>query len=149
MKARQIMPRQCLILADPPDWRSVERLPRGGGGVLVIGKLRPADKRRLRRIAMRRGYSVLIEHRRTAARVHNVGELTRALLHRPKLVLISPLYATSSHPQWKPLPRTRAATLARLAGRGAIALGGMDEKRFAKIAQLGFIGWAGISAFRT
>jgi hypothetical protein len=43
----------------------------------------------------------------------------------------------------------RAATLARLAGRRAIALGGMDARRYANIAQLGFIGWAGILAFRT
>jgi hypothetical protein len=43
----------------------------------------------------------------------------------------------------------RAAALARL-GRGEIfALGGMNRRRYAKIAPLGFIGWAGISAFRT
>jgi hypothetical protein len=43
----------------------------------------------------------------------------------------------------------RSAALARLAGRRAIALGGMNRERYAKIAPLGFIGWAGISAFRT
>jgi hypothetical protein len=43
----------------------------------------------------------------------------------------------------------RAATLAKLARGRAIALGGMDQTRYAKIAQLGFMGWAGIWAFRT
>jgi hypothetical protein len=42
----------------------------------------------------------------------------------------------------------RAAAFARLAQRRLIALGGMDAQRYAKIAPLGFIGWAGISAFR-
>jgi hypothetical protein len=43
----------------------------------------------------------------------------------------------------------RAAAFARLARRKLLALGGMDEKRYAQVARLGFIGWAGISAFRT
>jgi thiamine monophosphate synthase len=30
-----------------------------------------------------------------------------------------------------------------------VALGGMDAKRYAAVAPLGFTGWAGISAFRT
>jgi thiamine-phosphate pyrophosphorylase len=148
MKRRQTMPRQWLIIAGPPDWRSVLRIERGSG-VLVLDRLPAADDRRLRRIAARRDYIVLFENRRSAARVHNAGELTRSLLHRPKLVLISPLYPTRSHPAWKPMPKMRASTLARLARRRAIALGGMDERRYAKIAQLGFTGWAGISAFRT
>jgi hypothetical protein len=42
----------------------------------------------------------------------------------------------------------RAAALAALADRKLVALGGMNPKRYAKIAPLGFIGWAGISAFR-
>ena len=65
------------------------------------------------------------------------------------MLLLSPLYPTSSHPQWQPLLRMRAGTLARLANRRAVALGGMNRKRYAIVAPLGFIGWAGISAFRT
>jgi thiamine monophosphate synthase len=30
-----------------------------------------------------------------------------------------------------------------------IALGGMDARKYARIRNLGFQGWAGISAFRT
>jgi thiamine-phosphate pyrophosphorylase len=84
---------------------------------------------------------------RCAARVHNVRELRRALAARVPLILLSPIFATRSHPEWKPLPRMRAAALARLAGRRAIALGGMNRRRFKVIEKLGFIGWAGIDAW--
>ena len=83
-----------------------------------------------------------------AARVHNIRELTQARVRGTRLILISPIHATRSHPDWKPLGRMRAATLARLAGRHAVALGGMDEKRFARIQRLGFVAWAGISRWR-
>jgi thiamine-phosphate pyrophosphorylase len=76
-------------------------------------------------------------------------ELRGALLARRPIILLSPLHWTRSHPDWAPIPHLRAAALARLSGRRLIALGGMDSKRYARIAPLGFIGWAGISAFRT
>jgi hypothetical protein len=41
------------------------------------------------------------------------------------------------------------SALARLAKRRLLALGGMNPKRYAAVERLGFIGWAGISAFRT
>jgi thiamine-phosphate pyrophosphorylase len=41
----------------------------------------------------------------------------------------------------------RAAALVRLAGRNAIALGGMDARRFRLVRRLGFQGWAGIGAW--
>jgi thiamine-phosphate pyrophosphorylase len=81
--------------------------------------------------------------------VHNISELRQALSRGTGLILLSPLYATRSHPDWKPLPRMRAAALVRLAGRELVALGGMDEQRFRRIRRLGFSSWAGISAFRT
>jgi thiamine-phosphate pyrophosphorylase len=65
------------------------------------------------------------------------------------MILLSPVYPTTSHPGWRPLPRMRAAALARLTGRHAVALGGMNEEHYAKVAPLGFIAWAGISAFKT
>jgi thiamine-phosphate pyrophosphorylase len=68
---------------------------------------------------------------------------------RVPLVLLSPIYSTLSHPDWRPIPRMRAAALARLGGGKLIALGGMNRKRYATMERLGFIGWAGISAFKT
>jgi thiamine-phosphate pyrophosphorylase len=150
MTGRQTKSGQLIVDRQPDKklWRALAKLPRGSGALL----LQPFDangQRRLRRTARARGLTVAIELPRTMARVHNQSELTRALLRRARLILISPIHKTRSHPDWKPLPRMRAATLARLTGRRAVALGGMTEQRYARIAPLGFIGWAGISAFRT
>jgi thiamine-phosphate pyrophosphorylase len=150
MTRRQTMPEQWLIIdqtSDRPMWSSLRRLP-CGGGVLLLEELDSREDRRLRRLARVRSLMVVTEAPRTAARVHNMHELRKALRRSP-LVLLSPIYPTSSHPDWQPLPRMRAATLARHTGRNAIALGGMNRKRYARIAPLGFNGWAGISAFRT
>ena len=150
MTRRQIIPEQWLILDRRPTdcvWGTVRRLPRGSG-ILVIIRLRPVECRRLRNLANLRDFETAIGGR-SAARVHDMRELRRALLVRSSLILLSPLYPTQSHPDWMPLPRMRAATYARLTKRTAIALGGMNVQRYAKIAPLGFIGWAGISAFRT
>jgi thiamine monophosphate synthase len=108
-----------------------------------------AQVRRLRRIAVARDYRLVMEADGEAVRVHNVQELTRALLRRPEMVLLSPIYETPTHPLWQALPRMRAATLARLCKRNAVALGGMSATRFERLERLGFRGWAGISAFRT
>jgi thiamine-phosphate pyrophosphorylase len=102
----------------------------------------------LRLFARSRGLSIVIEGTNSAARVHNLKELRRALLKRVPMILLSPLFETRSHPDWRPIPRMRAATLGRLGRRRLVALGGMNGKRYAKVAPLGFSGWARISAFR-
>lgn len=147
MKPRQTLPEQWLIIDARLGEEAVRRLHRGSG-VLVLGELSSKDQRRLRVLARHRGLVIAIEAD-MAARVHNVRELRRALLKRLPLVLLSPLYPTSSHPGWQPLPRMRAAALARLGRRRLLALGGMDARKFARVKDLGFQGWAGISAFRT
>ena len=149
MTRRQTTPEQWFILNDeigPADWRVLQRLPRGTG-VLMLRNLSPVESRRLRYLAGARGLAIVVEHPRTAGRVHNARELRNARLRRAPLILLSPMWPTHSHPGWRPLPRMRAATLARLADRKALALGSVNAKRYAKIAQLGFIGWAGISAW--
>jgi thiamine-phosphate pyrophosphorylase len=151
MTRRQNIRNEWLVIdrqPGPEQWKALGRLPRGTG-VLLLQPLAAKDRRRLRRTATARDLTVACESPRMAARVHDQRELTRALLRRIPLILVSPLHATPSHPAWKPLLRMRAATLARLANRQAIALGGMNRRRYANIAALGFIGWAGISAFRT
>ena len=149
MKRRQTAPEQWLILNNELDERAFARLrklPRGTG-VLIVSHLRPVDERRLRHLARGREIMIVQEAPRTAARVHNIRQLTRARLRDSRLILVSPLYPTRSHPDWQPLGRMRAATLARLAGRKAIALGGMDDQRFRRVKELGFVGWAGISSW--
>jgi thiamine-phosphate pyrophosphorylase len=151
MTRRQTDPERWLIVASAPreqDWPAIRRLPRGSG-VLLLRKLGANEQRRLRNLAKLRDLSIAVEGRPVAARVHDLRELRHALLRQTQLILLSPIYETGSHPDWKPLRRMRASALARLAGRKAIALGGMNAQRYARIAPLGFIGWAGISAFRT
>jgi thiamine-phosphate pyrophosphorylase len=149
MTHRQTMPRQWLIADERMGeelWAALRRLPRGSG-ILVLRTLARRDARRLRHLAALRGLAIATERPGTAARAHDMRELTRALLRRTPLVLLSPMHQTSSHPGWRPLPRMRAAALARLANRKAIALGGMSERRYARIAPLGFTGWAAIDAW--
>ncbi|HLO21532.1 MAG TPA: thiamine phosphate synthase [Sphingomicrobium sp.] len=148
MRRRQTIPYQWLILARPSDWNLAERLPLGSG-ILLLTPLSISVVRGLRLLARERKLEIVIEGPRSARRVHNVRELRAAMLQRTPLILLSPLYPTTSHPDWQPLPRMRAAALARLGGRTLLALGGMDARRFARIRKLGFRGWAGITAFRT
>jgi thiamine-phosphate pyrophosphorylase len=150
MRRRQTISRQWLIIAH--DGQDVVaragRLPRGSG-LLLLQPVRASAMLRLRVLARRLGLKIVVEQPRFASRIHDGHELRQALLARSELILLSPIHPTGSHPEWKPLSRMRAAALARLAGRRAVALGGMNARRYAKIAPLGFIGWAGISAFRT
>lgn len=149
MTRRQTIPEQWLIIEQSlsQSWPALRNLPRGSG-VLVLRALGPRDQARLRRLAKLRTLTLVRERRGSAARIHNIRELRYALLRRTPLILLSPIHQTLSHPGWKPLPTMRAATLAALADRRLIALGGMNPKRYSKVAQLGFIAWAGISAFR-
>ena len=155
MNRRQTIQRQWLIVTDPSGatWRSVRKLPKGSGILLILPEVRAWDRakllRRLRHLGRSRSLTIVDELDGDAARVHDLRELRRALLHRTPLIMLSPIYRTLSHPVWAPLPRMRAAALARMGGRRLIALGGMDERRFAQVRALGFQAWAGISAFRT
>ena len=153
MTRRQIMPSQWLIadvrLGD--RLRPVVRKLSPGSAVLVLYHELPRHERAeiLRRLHRSSKRLVLVDEAKAFARVHDIRELRRALLHRTPTILLSPLYPTKSHPDWKPLPRMRAAALARLARRRLVALGGMNARRFRQIERLGFQGWAGIDAFRT
>jgi thiamine-phosphate pyrophosphorylase len=134
-------------------WSAIRKLPRGSGIIVIYRGLAKRDRAKLlaklRQEANRRNLAIIDERFGQAARVHNVRELRRAGLCRVSLLLLSPIFPTSSHPGWKPLSRMRAATLIRLSKVPVIALGGMDEPRFRRIEALGFHGWAGIDAFRT
>jgi thiamine-phosphate pyrophosphorylase len=151
MRCRQIIPRQWLVIADASDRDALAAAKslRAGSGVLLVTKLIESDMRQLRRAARRRGLVIVTEGRGIAERVHNLRELSGAMLRRSPLILLSPLRPTRTHPGARPIPRMRAAALAKLGNRHLIALGGMNQARYATLEPLGFIGWAGISAFRT
>ena len=123
-----------------------------GTGVLVRHHGLPAAERRkllrhIRMIAQRRRLVVIDDAAGKVARVHSARELRRALAAKPDLNFLSPLFATRTHPDWRPLGRMRAAALARLASRPVLALGGMDQRRYAVVKPLGFSGWGGIDAY--
>ena len=82
-----------------------------------------------------------------SASVHNESELERAKQVAADFVLISPVSATTSHPEAVPLGWTRFAELAALASRPAYALGGMTEADIARSWQAGGQGVAAIRAF--
>lgn len=148
MRRRQTVLRRWMIIADESAISAAAHLERGSG-ILLLKRFAPSEMRRLRVIAGSRRLVIVEESPRSAARVHNARELRRALLGRPPLIFLSPVHETSSHPEWKAMPRMRAAALARLGGRTLLALGGMNDRRFERVKDLGFEGWAGISAFRT
>jgi thiamine-phosphate pyrophosphorylase len=149
MRPRQTVPRQWLVIAEERDAiGAVLRLPRRSG-VLLLTALPRREMLRLRHIARQRGLAIVEEQPGSAARVHNVRELRRALLQRTPVILLSPVFPTRTHPEWKPLPRMQAAAIARLGARRLLALGGMDARKVARVERFGFRGWAGISAFRT
>lgn len=154
MKRRQTLPRQWLVADERLDkelWRAVQMLPRGSG-VLFLYRHLPIGERarmrsRLRHLGRWRGLSIIGEAPGQAARVHNAKELRQAALGRIPVLFLSPMFPTRSHPDWKPIPRMRAAALLRLARVPVIALGGMDERRFRRLKHLRFHGWAGIDAW--
>jgi thiamine monophosphate synthase len=79
--------------------------------------------------------------------VHSLAEAEAAKTEGAALVFVSPVFPTRSHPGGKALYGPRAVRLARAAGVLAIALGGMDALKFARLRREGFYGWAGIDAW--
>ncbi len=88
--------------------------------------------------------------RRLSAAVHGLPELFRAKRAGVRLVLVSPVFATASHPGRRPLGAVRFAALCRAArrqGMAVYALGGLGPGRVARARVAGAAGIAGVSAF--
>lgn len=79
--------------------------------------------------------------------VHSLEEAEAARMEGASLVFVSPVYATRSHPERKPLYRPLAVRIAKVAGVPAIALGGMNSVKSVRLEREGFYGWAGIDAW--
>ncbi|MBW8784151.1 MAG: thiamine phosphate synthase [Novosphingobium sp.] len=149
---------------------AVARLPRGSGVIFRHGHLGPVERRarfdQVARAARRCGHRIVLAgspalarrwgadgaygHPRLLARgpamlrlatAHSLAEIAAARRARADAVLLSPVYATRSHPGGPPLGPVRFLLLACLAGLPVIALGGMTAMR----AQLLPVhGWAAI-----
>jgi len=148
-------------------WPAILALPRGAGIVFRHYATEPAIRRalfaRIGKLARRRGL-VLLRAGATrfpgeqgvhngsgpgwrSAAVHSLREANAARRRGVDAVFVSPLFATRSHPGAAALGPLRAAAIARQIGLPAIALGGMNARRFRRLRALGFHGWAGIDAW--
>lgn len=62
------------------------------------------------------------------------------------LLFVSPVFATRSHPDAAALGPLRAAAIGRGLPVSAVALGGMNARRYREVKRFGFMGWAAIDA---
>lgn len=122
---------------------AVRRLPRGSGVVVRGG----ADAAALVAVARRRGLWLVDEADSRLGRAHNRAELVRARRAGARVVFVSPVFATRTHPGARALGVVRFGLMIRGAGVPVAALGGMDARRFRRLQALGAIAWGGIDAF--
>lgn len=144
-------------------WRALRRLPPGSGVVFRHHDTPAAARRRLfvrvRRVARARGLVLVAARPPLPAPVHGrLGGATTWPAHDraealagvkagARVLFVSPVHATRSHPGAEVLGPARAARIGRGLGVPLVALGGMDERRWRRMRALGFAGWAGIDAF--
>lgn len=153
--------------------RALEKLPRGSGFIYRHYHLPEAERQArfayLKRIARQRGHVVVLSGDPRLARrwsadgaygspqllargpatlrlatAHSLRELGEARRARADAVLLSPVFATRSHPGVRTLGPARFRLLAARAGCPAIALGGMTARRTRRLRQRK---WAAIDAF--
>ena len=156
-------------------WEAVERLPARAGIIFRHYGLSDEDRlelgRELARYAAKADLvlgvagSAALAERLGAAFVHNPdreGDLPgssavhdEAQAHAARergavLAFVAPIHSTRSHPGRPALGEDQAVRLAKIAGCPAIALGGMNEARFAALESAhpgAFHGFAGIDCW--
>lgn len=154
---------------------AIQRLPAKSGVIFRHYHLDTVERRALfrqvLRVCRRRGHMLLLAgdertalrwhadgfHQRTPGRtglvqiapVHNMREIMEAKAYVADLLLLSPLFATNSHPDQRPLGSTAFHRLAKLSGpERVIALGGVNRRNANLLSPQIVYGWAGIDAFR-
>lgn len=149
---------------------ALARLPRGSGLIYRHYHLDTARRRarfaRLKGLARRRGHWLVLSGTAREARAwggdgaygtparlahgpaalrfvtaHSLAEIAAARRARADAILLSPVFATRSHPGARGLGPLRFRLLAARAGVAVIALGGMDAARARRI---GAAHWAAI-----
>jgi thiamine-phosphate pyrophosphorylase len=146
-------------------WEALARLPRGSGVVFRHYGLPLEERRalfgRVRRVTRKRhlwllagggplrGADGVHGHGQgcISASAHSLRELRIVERSGARLVFVSPVFATRSHPGAKPLGPVRFGRIARAARIPVIALGGMDEGRARSLRGLGAYGWAAIDGW--
>lgn len=138
-------------------FETIAALPARSGIVFRHYSLAPSERRvllrRVKRLARRHAHIVTVggtnHGRRKGAitsPVHSIPERIAAERAGAKLLLISPVYATRSHPGAVPLGRVRFGMLVRGAKAPVIALGGMNAKRAKSLRSFNIHGWAAIDS---
>lgn len=151
---------------------ATRRLPEGAGVIFRHGELDRSERLRLgltvAREAARRGLvlgvadDVALARQLGAELVHNPRQHPGLMPHSRSVhdevearaarrtgaavVFVSPVYPTRSHPGRVALGQAAATRLATIAGGAAVALGGMNEERFAALGDR-FHGYAGIDCW--
>jgi thiamine-phosphate pyrophosphorylase len=87
-------------------------------------------------------------HGLRSAPVHDQAQIRAAERNGADLLFLSPVFATNSHLEVRPLGLARFAWLARRTPLPVIALGGMNAVRGRRLASFGAYGWAGIDAWQ-
>lgn len=141
-------------------WDALERLPAGAGVVFRHYGVAPDERRRIlasvRRIARRRRLVLVLagaggaHNQRTrtlTAAAHSRREAIAAIRAGARLVFVSPIFATRSHPGAPTLGRSRLGLMIRGLGVPIVALGGMDAQKARGLKRLGIHGWAAIDAW--
>ena len=152
-------------------WEAIDRMPKDSGVVFRHYALAPAERLRLAEnvasTCRARGFTLAVAGDLDIARgvgadlihnppdlpddipfskaVHSLEEAEAAAPVGTSLVFVSPVHATRSHPGATALGPEHAKRIAEAAGAPAIALGGMNARKFSELE--GFYGWAGIDAW--
>jgi thiamine-phosphate pyrophosphorylase len=170
MQRRQPLPRLWLMTDERlPLFVALERLPAGAGIVFRHYSLAEPERRALfeqvQLLARQRRQVLLLAGRAEQAQawgadgnhgrgpayglhsapVHGLAEIRAAEREGADLLFLSPVFATRSHPEAKPLGPAKFNLLARRASLPVIALGGMNAVRARRVREA--YGWAGIDAW--
>lgn len=158
-------------------WRALGALPRGAG-VIVRHYRWPLPARRalfarIERVARQNGLVVIragadrlswreqgLHGRMPGGRgnvirtwpAHNLREILAGIRAGADAILVSPIFATRTHPDSPALGISRAGLMVNIArathpSAKLIALGGVNAQNFRQLRQIGFDGWAGIDGW--
>ena len=129
-------------------WPALRRLPRGAGVIVRHLSLPPAERRALTaaiRAATRGRHLILDANDPRIAKAHNRRELVAA--RGKRLVFVSPVFATRTHPRARVLGRVRFGLVVRGASTPVAALGGVTVTRYCNLRALGATAWGAIDAW--
>ncbi|HEX8485145.1 thiamine phosphate synthase [Sphingomonas sp.] len=164
MRARNPVPKAWLMTDERLGddlWAALARVPPGSG--VVFRHLatprgeRLALFRRVRSVAVARRLVLVVAGERLPWRAHHGGprpatapahdrrEAVAGVRRGARALFVSPVFATRTHPGARGLGIMRARQIGLGLPLVAVALGGMDARRWRGLR--GFWGWAGIDAW--